>query len=304
MDIALLGLPSDVFDDEEVACDEVACDLTQAAVDIDLPSDIGRKTFRIAKRFDRGSVAHVSAMNRGRKARQENDRHTSDNKQMHALKRGWDAMMLRQGDLASASASSSSRNPHCNQYTPNGLLQVTWKDAQGMSARAYHYAGKSGGQRQRVRDLDVRDSSKALQVSNTVAALSFSNQASQMAKFSENGFANAKAIRIRRGADSTPWALQFGELTSQLRETARYFVRKTITLLDGTLEQRFVTVDYAEYCKAYPKFRNTTYGVLEVCAAWVDVSVMNDDAAGWQDRTLHIVPMVLEKGNSSCLQSM
>ena len=228
-DIFGFGLPSDLAPDE-----------SDSDVAFGLPSDIGRKTKRVRKGFVRGSTAHVSVMVSGRKNAVERRKREASERQGHALKRGWDAIVLRTGDTAASSNHTQTERPHANTYTASGLLQVAWKDRSGHSTHRYSYLRKGVGQRERIRQMDVRDSSKPLTVSTTVAALSHQHQAHAMSDFCAQNFPLSYAIRIRRGSDSTPWALQFGELTNELRESARYFVRRTITRIDGSEDEIFL----------------------------------------------------------------
>ena len=150
--------------------------------------------------------------------------------------------------------------------------------------------------------MDVRESSKSLSVTTSVAGLSLQNQQRQFSSFWNDTAKTSFGIKIARGADGTPWTLNFGELHEHLRECARYFVRKQVTLIDGTIEDRFTTVPYSEFVKLYPRFRNTSYGVLDVSAVWLDITVLSK--SGISRRTIRKPPLIMQKGNSSCMQSM
>lgn len=215
---------------------------------------------------------------------------------------GWNSLMLRAGDKVVKSGEKQ-RWTHANSYSTVGLLKVAWANSSGRHQLPYTYKFDAAGKRYKSSCLDLMQSTRALETTTTVAAFSDTFQQKQLTSAFEDIRKHAVGLRFQRASDSTPWHLNFGEMVEILRPNARYFMREELVLIDGTVTERWVTRDYQEYIKRYPKRNMVTSGVLEISACWGNVTWIMSDGTK-QSRRIYRPPLVLKAANSSTVHTM
>ena len=304
-------LPSDVANHE---LDLPSVGSSTIILEMDLPSDkISKSSGRVRSGMVRGSTGHINVVHSGRNLMQERRKREHDGEQVRSLKRGWDNMILREGDKAildaqtvpSADVPSASWR-HLNTYSTAGFCNLTYAQVTGQRSRSWTTAVDDNGKRRRTGALDVRHSTRDHEATTTMAGLLERNQSDEFGKFWSGHKGTSVGIRVARGCDATPWCLNFGELTSHLRSVARYFIRETVVRADGSSEERYITTSYEDYCHRFPTFRNTIYGVVEVNVAWGEISVFSErnGSITTERRIFRRSPTIMEHSNASCTHSM
>ena len=107
-----------------------------------------------------------------------------------------------------------------------------------------------------------------------------------------------KSLVVMRGHDATPIEVEFGQLTGKLQDFAKYFVKE-----DG----KWVTKTYQEMQEMHVSKRGSLkYGRTELLGATCTVCWSEHDskvgASVRRRRDIPIKPMILQRGNASCLQ--
>ena len=197
-------LPSDVANHE---LDLPSVGSSNIILEMDLPSDkISKSSGRVRSGMVRGSTEHITVLHSGRNLMQERRKREHDGEQVRSLKRGWDNMILREGDKAILDAqtvpSASWRHP--NTYSTAGFCNLAYAQVTGQRSRSWTTFVDDNGKRRRTGALDVRHSTRSTEATTTMACFLERNQSDEFGKFWSGHKEASVGIRFTRGCDATP----------------------------------------------------------------------------------------------------